>query len=261
MYFRSLTIGVLMLACCGGEARATYKDLIGYPDLVELVDLLGLGVPTGVGIPITQVEASASGGGTDPVYLPVASDPELAGKEIIDASDLGTGLPSTHALRVGLNFYGNDTSIAPALGSSADDPVRVYLAEDWLENVLRIEIRNIPVVTGSRIANHSWIGADENASVTADILRRMDYLVDERDHIQIVGLPNSASDDLPLFKDAYNVISVGRTDALHKFDTVGVPGNDTYTAGRVAPTLVTSGFSKADSVATSWSTPIVAAST
>jgi hypothetical protein len=83
------------------------------------------------------------------------------------------------------------------------------------------------------------------------MLRRTDFVIEEDDVIQVGGLPAS-SGDWPLMKDAFNIISVGLTSGDHGWGTTAVDA--VYTAGRVAPTVVSPA-----STQTSYVTPTISA--
>jgi hypothetical protein len=226
-------------------APATYIDLMGFP---QLQAELGGSIPTGAGIPVTQVEAPGTAGGSNYFVNPALVN--FSGKTITAQSLPAT--QSSHANNVGVNFYGNTASIAPGLST-----ISLYNANHWLgTGFLNTGQALAPLTTTSRVVSHSWVGND--GANTGQELRRLDFTVEEDDLIQVVGLPNAGANDYALFKDSYNGISVGVTNHAHKQTTIAVDA--VYTAGRVAPTLVTPGFSYDNSgTATSWATPMVSA--
>jgi len=229
-------------------ATATYMDLMDYP---RLKAELGAAVPTGDGIQVMHVEAKE---GND--YIPNADDSEFKtpDKTFTDLSGTSPGV-SSHATTVGINFYGNDTSVAPDVG--IDEAVLNYEAGDWIYSFLNFNEIAKPETTDARIANHSWLAGTGVPSIDGNILRRIDFTIEEDDLIQVAGTPN-AGQSAPIFKDAYNEISVGLTSGAHESGTTDVDG--VYTDDRVAPTLVTPGFNKADTAAyTSYATPMVSA--
>lgn len=230
-------------------ATATYMDLMDYP---RLKAELGAAVPTGDGIQVMHVEAKE---GND--YIPNADDPEFKtpDKSFTNVSGTSPGV-SSHATTVGINFYGNDTSVAPDVG--IDEAVLNYEAGDWLYSFLNFNEIAKPETTDARIANHSWLAGTGVPSIDGNILRRIDFTIEEDDLIQVAGAPNTGH-EAPIFKDAYNEISVGLTNGEHVSGTTDV--DTLYTDGRVAPTLVAPGFNKADdsTTFTSWATPMVSA--
>ncbi len=111
---------VLCLFSFYGIALADFKDDIGY---TRLLLELGANVPDGSGVLVTQAEALSGD-----AYMPNVADAQFTGKTITDQS--GTNPPgssSGHATAVGRLFYGNSSSIAPAI-----DTVNAYDANTWL---------------------------------------------------------------------------------------------------------------------------------
>jgi hypothetical protein len=223
---------VAALLACAPAAHATYLDLMGYHDLA---DALGAATPTGNGVEVAQVEVQDGSNR----YMPDVTDAELVGKTIVNVTDTNS-LPTLHAHNVAINFYGGASSMATGVGYSA--AVNVYEANDWLgSGVLRLA-DFAPRPTDSRVTNHSWIGSiDEQGEYDAELLARLDWLIERDDAIQVVGVPNGFDPERALWKDAYNAISVGRTDGYVHETTLGV--GSAYPAGRIAPAVVTPGYS------------------
>ena len=248
-FVRPWLIAASAMLLCAAQmvqpAQAGYRDLMGYP---ELEALLGEAVPTGAGLHVGIIEGTNNADN----YMPDVGHAELVNKTFTNQTDDGDG-SSSHATHVARNFVGSNTSIAPDI-----DTIDVWSANDWLrEGFLNAGHRSLPQQSNVRIFNHSWIG---NSSSADEMLRRIDYVVDQHRHVQVVGVPNAGQDDWPLLKDAYNVIAVGRTDGSHVSGSTAVDG--LYTDNRVAPTLVATGHNPANTtVATSWATPQVAAGT
>jgi len=235
---------LLCLLLCGYSAsHADYKSDIGY---TRLLAEIGGSLPTGTSLAVTQAEADTN---ADPViysYLPDLANSQFTGKTITDKTLL-SGPYSGHATAVGKNFYGNTSSMASGIGT-----IDAYLADDWLDTgFLRITSNFRPLSSPSRIANHSWIGSYNDTAANSVLLRRIDWVVDIDEFIQVVGQKNSASTNSPLLAGAYNVIAVGKTDGINGR---GTPVLDTiYTAGRTRPHLV------APFATSSSATPVVAA--
>jgi len=234
-------------------ATASYKDLMDYP---RLAAELGTAVPTGDGIQVMHVEVSDD----QDDYMPDDSNAEFKtpDKSFTNVSTSSAG-SSSHATTVGINFYGNDTSVAPGVGIG--EAVLSYEAIDWIYNFLNFNKIAKPETTTARVANHSWIVGTGLSWIDGDILRRIDFTIEEDDLIQVAGAPNTGQ-SAPIFKDAYNEISVGLTSGAHESGTtdVDVDEDPVYTEGRVAPTLVAPGYNKADTAAyTSYATPMVSA--
>jgi len=249
---------------------ATYKDDIGFTELQAELDGLGESIPDGTGVAVTQVEAEVTvtvdeeTGETVDTWIPNEANSDFAGKIITFKSSPVPAVPSGHATSVGQKFYGNSDSIAPGIGS-----IDAYSAGHWLgsgflasgmisdgnpvqphyslkcitingEDYCYIETFSSP----SRIANHSWAG---NVS-TSDLLRRLDFVVENDEYIQIAALSND--NPLTLLSNSFNAITVGKTDGGHPNDTLDV--DTIYIKDRTCPLLVVP-MSK-----TSYANPIVA---
>jgi hypothetical protein len=228
--------------CFTAVAQADYRDDIGYS---VLLSELGASMPDGTGVKVSQVEASTSSSSS--VYLPDPNNAQFLGKIITDQSGLSSGVYSGHATGVGALFYGNSFSMTPGINT-----IDAYLADNWIgAGYLRgLGGTRMPLVSSSRVANHSWIGSTGSSATDSDLLRRVDWVVARDELIQVVGVNNGAGTNSPLLSSAYNVISVGRTDGFH---TTGSPSLDTtYTAGRARPDIV------APMSSTSEATPVVA---
>ena len=239
---------VLSLGLATTDARAAYLDLMGIP---ELQAMLGPNMPDGTGIKVQQVEAEENGG-----YSPIP-DPANAslysGKTITMQS--GATSFSSHANNVADNFYSNGFSLTPGITE-----VDVYSAGNWMAGgFLRSNTGSAPNTTDARVANHSWITSD--FGVTNE-LQRLDYIVEEDDFIQVVGMANTGAGTFnsPIWGTAFNGISVGLNNGNHYSDTVVLASP--YNNVRVAPTLVTPGFSSDDgATVTSYAAPMVSAAT
>ncbi|HUU31791.1 MAG TPA: dockerin type I domain-containing protein [Phycisphaerae bacterium] len=233
------------------EARAGYIDLIGYP---ELKAELGASVPTGAGVKVMQVEGKNESG----YYMPNTASAEFFGKTITNATGTPTGT-SSHAHQVGLNFYGNSISVAPGITN-----ITVYEKNNWQgTGFLNFGVPGTaPKYSTCRIANHSWASDTGTLSVNANILRRLDYLVETDDFLQVVAVNNILVPDdtnKPLLADSYNAIAVGVTSGAHATGTTTV--DNTYVAGRTKPDVVAPGESPQNaSIRTSWAAPMVSAS-
>ncbi len=242
MHIFAIVAGVLM----SSPAAADVKQDVGY---VGLVSDLGVAVPTGQGVAISQVEAPVQI--EDPVlmelvdaWLPDPSNTELAGKTIIDVTGSSSGFFSGHATGVARRLFGLATSLAPGI-----DSVLAYEANAWIgADALRAGSVGQPLNVTGRLSNHSWIGDSEDSA--SAILRRVDWLIDTQEHIQVVGLSNG-SPNPPLLSGAFNVIAVGVTEAEHGMGSAAV--DTLYTAGRTRPHLV------APETTTSAATPTVSA--
>jgi len=225
-----------LIFCFGSVAYADYKADIGYFLLQAEV---GADLPDGSGVQVSHVEASSNGH-----WMPDTANDEFSGKIITDVT--GDSGYSGHATAVGKLFYGNTTSIAPGI-----DNISVYEANHWLQDgFLKFLVWDYqPDQCSSRVANHSWIGSASPES-NSEILRRLDWVIETDEFIQVAGLPNSSS-SIALLSSAFNIIAVGRTDGVHAEGTASV--DDIYTGGRTRPDIVVPYGS------TSGATPVVAA--
>ena len=253
-----LVLSVFALVCasffCSTCAVATYQDTVGYP---QLQVQLGASIPTGAGIEVQHVEASNSVGR----YFPGAHA-EFSGKSLTNVTfnagaTQGNTVASGHARDIGITFYGNTVSIAPGITD-----IQSYEVFHWLGYNLNTTTNALtptpsgflntgssssvlPDVTTARVANHSWVTQFTTGSTNSEALRRLDYVVERDDFLNVVGILNgNGGTDLGLLKTAFNDISVGRTDGVHREGTMGVDSR--YTAGRVAPELVAPGFGSND---------------
>ncbi len=149
----SISTAILALALASSPSLATYRDLIGYP---ELETALGSSVPTGAGVLVTHVEALFEGD-----YLPNPGYSEFSGKTFIDGTSGSTGY-SLHARQVGTNFYGNPVSGVPISIAPDISNITVFECIDWVgSGFLRKGTSYTPYTSTSRIANH---GMKKNTS-------------------------------------------------------------------------------------------------
>ena len=232
---------LLLLACCG-TAVADYKEDIGYN---RLVDEQGANTPDGNGVLVTQAEALNRDTHS---YLPDAADGQFTGKIITDKSDNNpAGTSSGHATGVGRLFYGNTSSITPEISL-----VNAYFADTWLYSDY-LQVNNSgtkPEVVADRIANHSWI-ADLTYTEALEVVKRVDWVVENDEFLQVVAVKNNTSTNSRLLSSAFNVITVGTTDGIHGRSTAALDAP--YISGRTRPELV------APFTNTSSSTPVIAA--
>lgn len=228
-------IVLVVFSFCTGLADiafADYKDEIGFTALEEE---LGSQIPDGDGVEVTQIEA-ASGGN----WMPNTDNSEFSGKTITDETGGADGV-SSHANTVARYFYGDSTSIAPGITD-----ISVFEANAWLTGgFLKINYASQPDTSTfqRRVDNHSWVGmfSGDYEYLNGEVLRRLDWIIETEESIQVVGLANSTSGTSCLLGSAYNVITVGRTDGVHMRSTVSV-GDDyddtVYEPERSRPDLV-----------------------
>jgi len=229
---------------------ADYKDDIGYS---KLVTELGAHLPDGISVLATQVEAATSFVDHDnnpltpdwPVYLPDRDNVAFSGKSITDLSGYDFGTYSGHATGVGSRFYGSN-SMAPAINT-----IHAHWVDFWLEPGFLKYGAGKPLSSSSRIGNHSWVGNVTDLAIASDLLRRIDWVIETDEFLQIVGTRNNIGTNPNLLSAAYNVLAVGKTDGNH---STGSPTVDsTYISGRTRTEIV------APLTVTSLSTPAVAA--
>ena len=180
---------------------------VGYNNLSAT---LGSSLPDGDGFAVLQVEAGVN-------FVPDANNAEFAGKTFQDLSDTPSAGASGHATFVGQYFYGLTSSMSPAVTDIA-----ILGANPFLFEFLKSGSSSSPEQTARRIANNSWVGdylSNSNGEVlmlaTSNLLRRLEWVIDRDEFIQVVAPDNSISNTRPLLTTVYNVITAGRTDANH----------------------------------------------
>lgn len=219
-----------LLALLPAIVVADYRADVGY---TRLKQELGSAMPDGTGIRVTQVEGTQLVNGQE-AWFPDPASAEFAGKTISNNSGAPAGLYSSHATSVGSSFFGNMRSIAPGIRN-----IEAYSAGHWMGGGSLLTVAGSggsrPVSTASRIANHSYVGNAPGAETY--VLRRVDWLVETDEYIQVVGLGNGVgSAYVALLGSAYNVIAAGRTDGQTQVGSVAL--DETYTTGRTRPDLV-----------------------
>lgn len=240
---------LLLLLDVGGGARAAdYRETIGFR-LLEQV--LGNDTPNGRGIRIAQVEAPllsrpglwqfASAG----AWRPDVEDGDFEGKRLQFAVTASEGAVSGHATGVGRLLYGVSSSMA-----SAATDIDLYSATDWMRDVLRTGSMYFPAQMNARVVNHSWVGSTGSPVYDSEMLRRLDWSINADRNLHVVGVGNGDPSP-PLLGNAFNVISVGRSDGRHGSGTAAI--DSVYREGRSMPLLV------APMDTTSAATPVVAA--
>ena len=217
-------IGLILALTWGAPAAADYKADIGY---TELAAELGAGRPTGAGVKVSQIEANSGGTGYYS-YMPNPSGSEFTGKTITPTYGNPPNPPYTysgHATSVGALFYGNSSSIAPGITS-----ITSYLADSWLgSGFLKTTWGLQPGVSPSRIGNHSWVGAATDSAVNSEILRRLDWLINQDEYLQVVAM-NNGSIDKPLLGTSFNSIAVGLSNGTSASGSYAL--DSTYVSGR-----------------------------
>jgi len=216
-----------------GTVRADTKDDIGYWDLVDAV---GSALPQGADVIFTQIEAPLDGN-----WMPDADHSEFIGKTITDRTGGATG-DSSHATIVGYLLYGNISSLSPEALQ-----IDIYEANNWVgigflgtgytlagkpfQPHYDHSVYPWILASPSRVANHSWIGTTSGS----DPLRRMDFVVETDEFIQVVAVNNNSTTGT-LWNSAFNTIAVGRTNGGYPQTTLHI--DSVYHAGLTRPHIV-----------------------
>lgn len=189
---------------------------------------------TGKGVTVGHVEGSPGD------YLPNFRDRRFFGMQLTARS--GTSAINSHANGTARTLYGRD-GLAPGIKD-----VYFYTTWHWMgPQVLRAGSDDPPIADGRRLFTHSWIG--HAGGMAADVLRRIDYLIDEYDTVMVVGVNNGANSKVPaLLASAHNVIAVGKANGDSSGKYTRFEGR-----GRCKPEVV------ARRSTTSGATPVVAA--
>ena len=236
IHIATAIVATLFLTSFSTVAQAQWKSEVGY---TQLLAEIGAALEDGTGVLSAFIEAPDAQGD----YMPDLSNSQFSGKTFILGS--GPSGVSSHSSSVGNRFYGNFSSMSPGLGGALN-PITGFEANDWLGNELNFNSGADPLFQNFNVSNHSYVGSG-NAAVDLNILRRVDFAINQSEMLTVVGTNNGAANPLPtLLSHSYNTITVGRTSGGHAsgFTTI-------YGAGRTKPEIV------APETATSFSTPIV----
>ena len=224
-----LPSALLGLTILSGSANAQQEGT----DLRALRELVGAENVDGSGVNTLLVEAGtaviSNGVVLSRTYAP-SNGGLLTGKTL---EDIGVAFQSDgtdgHASTVGSNFSGfrADQSgavqfgTAPALGSTGNPSIKFISASEWLNDQLGSG-NATPVAQIYDVTNHSYIFALDEANgfdqeAAEDVLRRLDYVINEGNTTTVVGTNNgNSSTALPAgLVQAYNTINVGVTDGGH----------------------------------------------
>ncbi len=171
----------------------------------SLIARLGATAPTGAGVVVGQVEAGESPGN----YGPNQTNGEFVGKTFIAQS--GPPGASGHATLVGQNMYGSVSGMAPGITT-----IHLYDANSWAQTgFLRVNqgAANLPlpIPTGLKMFNNSWVGSFGSAGLDNEALRRADFVVNRDQILMINGVNNAPNPQQPLLCMMFNGISVGLT--------------------------------------------------
>ena len=246
---QSLVVLLMLVVWCSAvPASATWQVETGYNDLAAL---LGDDMFYGQGVFVSQVEAyKGTAYMPDPslVLFAASGDPVGLDTVWIDGSPgaSSTGY-SNHAKNVARYFYSNQ-GVAKAANT-----VVMYEANNYINSFLNGVANNAPDAPSFVdpndgqtkqyvIQNHSWVG-NLTGTANTEILKKVDYLIDEHDVTMLVGVNNQDPDDpnAPrpaldyLLAHSYNGISIGISDGQH---AVGQTAS-LYAPGRSKPSMVT----------------------
>jgi hypothetical protein len=237
----SLLAGLVL--CFPIPGHADYKEDIGF---TALSGELGGSRPTGSGVTATQVEARTSYNPLGP-YMPDPTNSQFTGKTLTKKTSDSVSGSSGHATTVGQYFYGSTFSLSPGIVNVDCYETNDYIGLGFLHHGYTFAGK--PFQPGytmpsdvaddqsspSRVANHSWVGTANDNAADSDILRRLDFVVETDEFIQIAA-PNNGSSNRSLLASSFNAISFGRTDGCHPSGTVALDSQ--YGAGRTKPDLV-----------------------
>lgn len=215
------------------ELIYAYKGDIGW---IKLSTELAANLPNGSGVHVSQNEADTDSSSAYK-YFPDNTSAQFSGKTITNISNL-SNTPSGHATGVAALFYGSN-----ALANGITN-IYAYEVNNWLQpGYLKAGNNAKPLSTPSRIGNQSWVGETGNLAFDADILRRLDWVIETDEFVQFVGTSNSLGLNKNLLSGAYNVMAVGKTNGIHSTGSAQI--DSVYVAARngieiVAPLNVTS---------------------
>ena len=198
-FFRWMSVGVLLvwtLPVWGQQVEPSVSQIVGIDAARQR---LGDRTPTGRGIVFGHVEGETGH------YSPRLGDPAFKGVNFILRS--GDSKPFGHTQATCKVIYGPH-GLAPGV-----DTVHLFTTPHWLgAGHLRLLQPFAPVMSPIRIFTHSWVAPEHPNG--PQILRRIDYQIDQQELIVCVGVNNGRQSQVPqLLGSAYNVIAVGTNDA------------------------------------------------
>ena len=218
---------IFLLLFLSIEVHATLLDDIDFTDLkLEL----GTALPDGSSVTVTQAEAPDDT--TTPSWVPDISSGQFTSKIFNDRTPGSDGI-SSHATSVAMRFYGSTVSAVSAVGS-----IDLFEAGNWVGNGFLNTGAGGPIansidVSTTRLINHSWEA--DWTTWNPEILRRIDFLVEVDDYIQVVGMgTNSITNPVPT--NSFNAIVLGITNETIVTGTAAIDA--TYTSGRAKPDVV-----------------------
>ena len=224
------------LILTSASIHADWRDDADFPQLQEYA---GTALPDGDGLTVAMTEAATSAGN----FLPNAESSVLSNTSIVNIDNDPVTGTSGHATNVASRFYGSSGSLTPSV-----DTANIRSANNFLNNFLGITGQ----VSSSTepVMSHAYIFEAGGGSLTptqaAELIKRFDFFSASSEVVNIVGMNNGDSDDIPEGWGAtYNSISVGRTDGNHS--SGGTPA-DYENPGRQKPDIVV------NETVTSWAT-------
>ena len=227
---RAVFAVVLVCVSFAAQADPDYFNDVGY---TQLQNELGASTPDGSGVKVDMAEAEFTVQGQQ-VWMPNPGSNEFTGKTINNVSGNPAGIYSAHATSVAINFFGLTGSTAPGVPEIDSMSANGFVGSDFL----RTQVGGFPVFqpawTGSRVANHSWIGTTGQAALNEDVLARLDWVVETDDMMQVVAFTGSVTN--LLMGHGYNSIAVNRTSDPTNGGSQNIAG--VYVAGRTKPDLV-----------------------
>ena len=237
----AVLLGLLVIGSMQ-PALATLKDDIGY---TQLVKQLGANVPTGAGVMVTQVEANASTTGLNS-YRPNPAGSEFTGKTIIARS--GSTPASLYPVFRPRHHGGAKFLWQPDFHRPGHHLIDTYLANHWEGAGFSATRYSGPTGDIPRAGLPTTVISPLRLRLpTPKLLRRMDWLVNRDEYIQVVAASTSA-----LWGSAFNAIAVGLSSGSNPTGAVNL-GSAPYGAGRTQVDLVV------PQTAVSYATPVVAA--
>jgi sugar lactone lactonase YvrE len=223
------------LLACALPASAQFKDQIGFTQLqAEYPNL-----PAGRNLTILEIEFAVDWTNFN---WAVAPGGELAGRSLtyFPAGTNPTGF-SDHATGVAALLVGSTTSIIPQV------PALISTVEEkYVTAALHTGETIAPSAPAWDLESTTSCWNDSTWSV--EILRRLDWRVDQQGVTFVAVVLNGATNPLPyVFSSAYNVITIGVTAGTHSSGDTLIEG-----VGRIKPDIV------APNDYTSGATPIIA---
>ena len=174
-------------------ASVQVREAIG---LIAATQRLKQATPTGRGVRLGHVEGNPGS------YLPHLAHPAF--RDIRSHVRSGPSAVNAHADGTARLFYGKD-GLAP--GATEVDH---FTSGGWLgPEFLRVGSSLPPASDPIQVFSHSWISL-KPLIIDDEALRRIDFIVDERDVVVVVGVNNGAQTAVPpLLASGYNAIAVG----------------------------------------------------